>query len=216
MSVIIKAMATIVLMSLTTIIIADDTATPDTNADSDTTNSELSPFANWFESANYAFMFGGADIELSNPEGFDIGPDFFTNSFSETTGHYGIIAYHPSKFHPQLFTRTRLTYRAKADYEGLETDDIALSHGYQFNTPGTLKVAAGVSASASLGVIRARSFRDKSAHLAAGVEVSVFVRFYKVCIEAAAIAREADSSTLDELSVNPSYRGTVVSIIAGC
>ena len=90
------------------------------------------------------------------------------------------------------------------------------SYGYQLNTPGALKVAAGVSASASLGLIRAESFRDDTTHLTAGLEVSAFVRFYKVCIEAAAVVREAKSETLDEISVSPSFRGGIISIVAGC
>lgn len=183
-----------------------------TNAD----EHDPSPFVNWFQTANYGFILGSADIELREPEGFDIGQGFFTNGFSDNTLHYGVIAYHPSKFHPNLFTRTKVTLTPDVDYDGLQLDDLALSHGYQLNTPGSLKVAVGVSASASLGLIRAVSFRDETLHVAAGLEVSAFVRIYRVCLEAAAVVREASSGTLDEESVSPSFRGGIISIVAGC
>lgn len=203
----IRSIAVALLLSLPSVSNADGT---------DVDVNQLSPFARWFQTANYGFIIGHADIELSEPEGFDIGPNFFNSGLDDNAAHYGVIAYHQSKLHPSLFTRTKLTYIPGVDFDGLELDDLALSYGYQLNTPGALKVAAGVSASASLGLIRAESFRDDTTHLTAGLEVSAFVRFYRVCIETAAVVREAKSETLDEISVNPSFSGGIVSIIVGC
>jgi len=179
-------------------------------------DSKLSAFGNWFETANYGFSIGLAKSTLSKPNGFDIDQPYFFSGFEEEAGRYALIAYHKSRFHPNLFTRTQLTHNANVDFEGLKFNDTAVSHGYQLSTAGSNKVGAGISASASLGLIRTTSYRDHSSHLAAGIELSVFVRLYGVCLEAAAKVRAADSSTLDELSVNPSYRGTSINLLFWC
>ena len=191
---------------------------PLTGYPQDSTSSIYQRISHYVLLDSYRVAIGGSDLNLRNPEGFDVSSQTYSNGHPENTGliNFGEFTWSVTSEQPvgwqQRAKRLWSLHFDQTDFEGLVLENLMTGPGWSISPASIMAIGGRLAAGFGVGITRSETYLDEAWHLSAEVWIGAGLQFGPFVIDITIRERQASGATLDQRSASPRVRAPSITL----